>query len=294
VSQNGLKTAFVFAGGGSLGAVQVGMLQEVIKEGIQADFVVGSSVGALNAAYYASMPDMEGIARLAEIWRTLRRSDIFPVNLSGIVRLLRRRDHLIDPSSLRWIIERHIHYTNLEDAEIPVHVIATNVGGVSVKLSSGPAVEAILASAAIPVIFPAVRIGNDELVDAAVGSNTPIVSAAELGASRLIVFPTGFGCALKGPPRGPVSSGLHAITLLIAHQTVRDLRRLMGKLDISTVPALCPLAVSPNDFSNTGDLIERAAQNTRAWIDEGGLSRQEVPASLIAHTHKDHREIDPP
>ncbi len=285
MSQNGLKTAFVFAGGGSLGAVQVGMLQEVIKEGIQADFVVGSSVGALNAAYYASMPDMEGIARLAKIWRTLRRSDIFPVNLSGIVRLLRRRDHLIDPSSLRRIIERHIPYTNLEDAEIPVHVIATNVGGVSVKLSSGPAVEAILASAAIPVIFPAVRIGNDELVDAAVGSNTPIVSAAELGASRLIVFPTGFGCALKGPPRGPVSSGLHAITLLIAHQTVRDLRHLMGKVDISTVPALCPLAVSPTDFSNTGDLIERAAQNTRAWIDEGGLSRQEVPASLIAHTH---------
>jgi NTE family protein len=261
------------------------MLREVIKEGIRADFVVGSSVGALNAAYYASMPNMEGVDKLGKIWRMLRRNDVFPFNLRGLLRLLRRPDYLVDPANLRRIIERHIPYVNLEDAEIPVHVIATNVGGVSVKLSSGPAVDAILASAAIPVIFPAVRIGGDELIDAAIGSNTPIVAAAELGASRLIVFPTGFGCDLRGPPRGALARGLHAITLLIAHQTVRDLRHLAGKVDIFTVPSLCPLAVSPYNFSNTGELIERAAQNTRTWIDGGGLSRQEVPASLIAHTH---------
>ena len=43
------KTAFVFAGGGSLGAVQVGMLRELTRRGVSADFVVGSSVGAINA-----------------------------------------------------------------------------------------------------------------------------------------------------------------------------------------------------------------------------------------------------
>jgi NTE family protein len=50
------KTAFVFAGGGSLGAIQVGMLRELTRHGLQADFVVGSSVGALNAAYFAGSP----------------------------------------------------------------------------------------------------------------------------------------------------------------------------------------------------------------------------------------------
>ncbi len=285
MSQNASKTAFVFAGGGSLGALQVGMLQEVIKEGIRADFVVGSSVGALNAAYYAAMPDMEGVEKLGEVWRRLHRRDIFPIDFGGIVRLLRRRDYLVDPSSLRRIIEEHIPYANLEDAAMPVHVVATNAGGATVTISSGPAVEAILASAAIPVIFPPVRIGDQDLIDAAIGSNTPIISAAELGASRLIVFPTGFGCDMKQPPRGAISSGLHAITLLIAHQTVRDLQQLAGKVNISTVPALCPLDVSPYNFSNSGDLIERAAKNTRDWIDGGGLSRQDIPESLMAHTH---------
>jgi NTE family protein len=285
MSQHQSKTAFVFAGGGSLGAVQVGMLQEVVKEGIRADFAIGSSVGALNAAYFAAMPNQEGIDKLAEIWRMLRRRDIFPVNLQGAFRVLRRRDYFVDPSSLRRIIERHIPYANLEDAAIPVHVIATNEGGVSVKLSSGPAVDAILASAAIPVIFPPVRIGSDELIDAAIGGNTPIISAAELGASRLIVFPTGFGCDLKVPPRGAIARGLHAITLLIAHQTVRDLRHLAGRVEISTVPALCPLAISPYNFSHTKELIERAAQSTRAWIDSGGLSRHDIPGSLEPHTH---------
>ena len=47
------KTAFVFAGGGSFGAIQVGMLHALAAHGIVADMAFGSSVGAVNAAYYA-------------------------------------------------------------------------------------------------------------------------------------------------------------------------------------------------------------------------------------------------
>ena len=54
--QGSAKTAFVFAGGGSFGAVQVGMLQSLAAHGITADMVVGSSVGALNGAFYAGDP----------------------------------------------------------------------------------------------------------------------------------------------------------------------------------------------------------------------------------------------
>jgi NTE family protein len=93
---------------------------------------------------------------------------------------------------LKSLIERHLPYRNLEDAAIPVHVVATNLGGVPVCLSSGPAVPAILASSAIP----AVSIGGDDLVDGAVGSNTPILAATKLGATRIIALPTGFACAL--------------------------------------------------------------------------------------------------
>ena len=52
------KTAFVFAGGGSFGAIQVGMMHSLAAHGISADMVVGSSVGALNGAYYAGDPTL--------------------------------------------------------------------------------------------------------------------------------------------------------------------------------------------------------------------------------------------
>ena len=59
------KTAFVFAGGGSFGAIQVGMLHSLAAHGVAADMVVGSSVGALNGAFYAGDPTLDGVQRLA-------------------------------------------------------------------------------------------------------------------------------------------------------------------------------------------------------------------------------------
>jgi NTE family protein len=279
------RTAFVFAGGGSLGAVQVGMLRELMRYGLDADFVVGSSVGALNAAYFAAAPNAAGVEKLACVWCSLRRHDVFPVTLRSLLRFVGGQDHLIDPSNLRLLIKRHVPFLNLEDASIPLHVIATNLGGAAVCLSSGPAIEGILASAAIPAAFPPVRIDNQYLIDGAIGSNTAILTAAKLGATRIIVLPTGFACDLHEPPKGAIARVLHAITLLIANQIVRDLKELAGKVDISIVPSLCPLDVSPYDFSSAAQLIERAADNTQKWIEGGGLSRPDIPDSLLPHLH---------
>ena len=278
-------TAFVFAGGGSLGAVQVGMLRELIHAGVSADLVVGSSVGAMNAAYFAGAPSAAGVDKLEKVWRGLRRHDVFPVTFRSVLGFMGGADNLINSSNLRRLIEHNIPFPNLEDAPIPVHVVATNLGGAAVCLSSGPAIEALLASAAIPAAFPSVRIGEHYLIDGAVGSNTPILTAADLGATRIIVLPTGFACALNEPPKGAIGRALHAITLLIAHQMVRDLRQLGGKVDVFTVPNPCPLDVSPYDFSRAGQLIERAAEDTRKWLEGGGLSRSEIPNSLLPHSH---------
>jgi NTE family protein len=279
------KTAFVFAGGGSLGAVQVGMLRELTRFGVSADFVVGSSVGAINASYFAGEPDAAGIEKLEKIWRRLRRHDVFPLTWRGVLGIVGGGDNLIDPGNLRSLIERHVPFADLEDARIPVHVVATNLGGAAVCLSSGRAVDAILASTAIPAAFPPVRIGEHFLIDGAVGSNTPIIAAAKLGATRIIALPTGIACDLHAPPKGAIARGLHAITLLIAHQMVRDLKELAGTVDVFTVPSLCPLDASPCDFSRAGELIERAAESTRQWIKGGGLARSEIPGSLFPHSH---------
>src|SRR5215470_20226219 len=104
------KTAFVFAGGGSLGAIQVGMLRTLLSYGVRPDFVVGSSVGAINASYFAAAPNAEGVATLGRIWSGLRRSDVFPLTLVSAFGLLRHPGNLVDPSALRRLIETNLPY----------------------------------------------------------------------------------------------------------------------------------------------------------------------------------------
>jgi NTE family protein len=278
------KTAFVLAGGGSFGAIQVGMLRELVAYGVVPDLIVGASVGALNGIYFGCDPTPAGVARLEAVWRGLRRSDVFPLSPRHLLGLFRGAASLVDPNGLRGLIARHLSRPQLEDTLIPVHVAATDLlTGASVLLSSGPAADAILASSAIPGAFPPVRIGDQYLIDGAVASNTPVMAALALGATRLIVLPTGFACALSAAPTGALACAFHALNLLVARQLVRDLEQLAGRVEITTVPPLCPLAVSAYDFSRAQELIERAAQSTRRWLEGGGLEQQRIPGALRPH-----------
>ena len=155
------KTALVLAGGGSLGAVQAGMLAALCAASEPIDFVVGASVGAINAGYFAAEPTLGRARRLEAIWRAITRHDVMPLTFSNAMNVLRRRGYLFDNNALRALLERHIPYKLLENAAIPVHIVATDVlTGEEAVLSQGPVIEAILASAAIPGIFPPVRIGG--------------------------------------------------------------------------------------------------------------------------------------
>jgi NTE family protein len=280
------KTAFVFAGGGSFGAIQVGMLQSLAAHGIGADMVVGSSVGALNGAFYAGDPTVKGMERLAEIWRGLRRHDVFPMTWRTLLGFLWRRDFLITHDGIRKLIDDHIPFRKLEDAQLPVHVVTTDIiTGDSIVLSEGSTSDAIVASTAIPGAFSPIHYKNYYLADGAISSNTPIRVAVAKGARRLIILPTGHACANNAPPVGAVANALHALTLLIARQLVNELENLGPHIEYYVVPPLCPLVGSPYDFSRTGEHIERAALATDAWLSQNGLTRREIPHELRPHDH---------
>src|SRR5438445_9478971 len=101
-----MTTAFVLSGGGSLGAVQAGMALALIERGVVPDLLVGTSVGALNAAFLARGPSLGTAQRLVDVWTRLHRRDVFPVPRSGAVRALAgRHDHLLDPAPLRRLVD---------------------------------------------------------------------------------------------------------------------------------------------------------------------------------------------
>lgn len=284
------RTAFVFAGGSSLGAIQVGMLKALLAHGHRADFVVGSSVGAINAAYFACDPTVDGVARLEGIWRGMRRADVFPTPAIGsLIGLFSQRGYVVESGGLARLLERHLPCKRLEDMRLPCHIIATDMlEGIEIRLSSGSAVQALLASAAIPGVFPAVRMGGRHVVDGGVANHTPISAAVELGATRIVVLPTGYSCALQAPPRRAIGAALHALNILIAHQLTDAIRRYRSEVEILVAPPLCPLGVSPYDFNSVATLVERAHESTDEWLRNGVEQTDGVPHQLPPHSHDEH------
>jgi NTE family protein len=210
-----------------------------------------------------------------------------PLGLRDLLRIAWRRDHMVDPGGLRRLLEKHLGYPRIEDAAVPLHVVATDrLLGSEVLLSRGPVVDAVLASTAIPGVFPPVTIDGRELIDGGVANNTPISTALRLGAQRIVVLPTGFACALKRLPGNAIAQALHALSLLVARQLVHDIERYQGDAALHVVPPLCPVDTSPYDYSACGALIDRAARSTHEWIDRGGLERTDgLPHEMVEHTH---------
>jgi NTE family protein len=221
------------------------MLHSLASRGIAADMVVGSSVGALNGAYYAGNPTIEGIQRLDTIWRGLRRSDVFPLTWRTILGFLYRPDFLVTSDALRQLVEENLGYRNLEDAKLPVHIVATDIlSGGTVVMSEGPAAQAIIASAAVPAAFEPVHFNDLYLADGAVSSNTPVTVAVPV-AQRLIVLPP-VTPALSEAAAEAVANAF-TLTLLIARQLVTSCR-----VSITASIICCAATVSatgsPYDF----------------------------------------------
>lgn len=280
----GSKTALVFAGGGSLGAVQVGMVKALVAAGVEADLLVGASVGAINAAYLA-VHGLGAVGALEAVWRRIRRRDVFPVGVAqALLGLLAMRPSLLSPDPLRALVRREVGGRRFEDARVPLHVVGTDMnGGAEVVLSDGPLLPALMASAAIPGVFPPVEVAGRLLIDGGVANNTPISTAVALGATRVVVLPTGFPCSCAGFPRGALFVAIHALNIAIARQLMADVQRFEDAARLIVVPPLCPLAAAAYAFGLTQELIVRAERATRGWIEGGGLEAREPAPLSIPH-----------
>lgn len=265
------RIGFVLSGGGNLGAVQAGQVRALIEAGVRPDFVVGTSVGAINGAFLAGAPDADGCSALAEMWRTVRRSDVFPARpFVGLGGFTGRRSHLVPDSGLRALLRRNLRYRNIEDSPIPLHVVACELRtGEEVLLSKGNAIDAICASAAIPGIFPPVVVDGRVLVDGGIANNAPISHAIELGADTVWVLPCGFACALPDAPRTVAGIALQAISVLVHQRLTVDIRRYHGNHDVRVLPTLCPLSVLPTDFRQSVRLMNEAHDAAATWLAQG-------------------------
>ncbi|HEV7886077.1 MAG TPA: patatin-like phospholipase family protein [Acidimicrobiales bacterium] len=266
---HGPRTAFVLGGGGNLGAIQVGMLQAVIERGIKPDVVIGCSVGALNAAAVAADPTMPGMEKLREIWMSIKDDVIGPAGRLSSIRLLTHRGQSLQPNDgLRRLLQDHLPYQAFEEFPLPLHVVATSLTtGHDRWFSTGPVVEPILASAALPAVFPPVEIDGELLIDGAVVDNVPISRALLLGATRIVVFHVGNFERPRPVPRKPLDVLVQSFSIARNHRFLREVHEPPEGVEMLVLPGVDPGKLRYDDFRHSRRLANQGYAHTTHWLD---------------------------
>jgi NTE family protein len=284
------RIAFVLTGGGSLGAIQVGMVSALHRHGIDPDVLIGTSVGAINAAYLAGPGTTAArLTALATLWSGTRRRDLFTIQPPRWVRAMRGREpSVFSADPLRHLLRLHLGYPAFEDARLQLHVTATDlVTGRGLILSSGPVLEAVQASAAVPGLLPPVPLGGRTFVDGAIGHPDTLAHADHCDVDEIYLLPAGYPCA-GAPPRTALSTALTSVSVLLHRQLIEQVHAYSGRARLHVVPPLCPLAISPADFTRLGSLMRRARVSTEHWLDNEPEAGLHSPGDVLAF-HAEHR-----
>lgn len=190
------RTALVLGGGGTLGALQVGFIRRILELEIPIDLVVGTSVGALNAAHFAMVHDPL-LSDLEASWRQVEGKRLFHRSIPRIVlNLIRSRRSLYSDRLVRGMVTRYLPGDDFDTAVVPLYITAANLRtGERDIFHKGSVLQAILASTAIPGLFPPVRIGEHLYVDGGVADTIDVSAAIELGATDIIAIDLNAGLA---------------------------------------------------------------------------------------------------
>jgi NTE family protein len=263
------RTAFVLSGGAAHGAVQAGMLRALTDAGITPDLLVGTSAGALNAVAYAADPTGHGVQRLVTAWREARRSDVFPIALHRLaLGAMGRRDHLMSNRGLQSWISRVVRIDRLEDAAIPAHVVAADLWtGQPVVISHGNVMPALLASTAIPGLFPPIRVARRMLIDGGIAADTPVAQAESLGATTIYVLPAYGPDRLAPRPRSAAAMGLRAMEQLLDHADAGQIAAARHA-SVHLLPVPPTSGISPFDIAGSARLIDEAARLATSWLED--------------------------
>jgi NTE family protein len=207
--------AFVLSGGGNHGVAQVGMLRALLEHGIVPDILIGTSVGALNAAVIAAKPTLEGVHRLERIWAPLRAEDLFPGGAwARTWQVVRKQSHLVPNTGLVRLVER-FGVGSFHDLTVPLRVVATELAtGDEVVFAAGPLAPALLASTALPGLLPPVAHDGRLLIDGGVVNNVPVAHAFAHSARPTQVYVLDVsGSLVPRVARHPGDALLHAFAI---------------------------------------------------------------------------------
>ena len=263
--------AFVLSGGGNLGALQIGMIRALLEHDVRPDMVLGCSVGAINGAALAEDPTLAGALRLERLWRALDGKELMPAGwLPNTVAIARRGEAVHDNHGLRRHLEQSLSARTFAELAVPFQCVATDVAGVrEVWFDSGPLIEPILASAALPAVYPAVEIDGVRYLDGAIVNDVPVSRAVELGARTVYVLQVGMFSRPRREPRRPLDVAIQAYWIARHHRFKRELASMPRAVRLHVLPTGETPHMRYNDFTRTSELMSLAYEGSSAYLSDG-------------------------
>ena len=262
------RVAFVLSGGGNQGVSQVGMLRALLEREILPDVVIGTSAGALNGAAIAARPDLAGVDHLREVWTAIESSAVFPQGrLAQVWNVIQRDSHLFSSDGLADIITRARRAERFEDLALPLRVIATDLdSGEEVVFARGPLQPALLASAALPGIFPPVEHDERRLIDGGVVNNVPLWHALSGPVDRVYVCNVSGELASRAT-RSPLDVVMRAFTISRNQRFRLELRHAPPSVEVVDLPRPAD-GREVSDFSGSDALIDEAYRLASRALDD--------------------------
>lgn len=268
------RTAFVLGGGGVLGSAQVGMLAALLEHDIRPDLVVGASVGAVNGAMIAADPSSESVRTLYELWTSLSEAGVFADSVVyQAARLAKHRTHLQSAEPLRRLIQQRLPVALIEDLPVQFECVAASIEKSAAHwFSEGPIADAVVASCAVPGLFPAARVGEEHFFDGGLVHSIPVGRAVELGAQRVFVLHVGRIEQPLRAPRWPWEVAVVAFEIARRHRFVEEMRRLPDGVEVHVLPTGSSRTPSVNiryrDTRRVVSRIDSAREACTAYLDE--------------------------
>ena len=268
-----MTTAFVLGGGGRWGAVEVGMLKALVEAEIRPDMVLGTSIGAFNGSVIAAEPGPGGVRRLTDIWELLAGADLFGGKFSRFRNAVALKPSLNDPTELRSLLAGVHGDRRIEDLEVRFQCVAASIERAAEHwFTEGPLVDALMASAAVPTLFPPVRVGDEHFYDGGLVDSVPLSRALALGATEVFVLQVGRLESPLRPPRRLHEAALISFEIARRHRVSTLLDNLPSDVEVHLLPSGNPVAFDDRrqlkwrDTSDTAALVESAFQATASYL----------------------------
>ena len=272
------RVAFVLGGGGLRGAAEVGMVKALGETDVRPDIVVGTSIGSINGAVIASGPLDEMAERLVGMWDELTESGVLREGaLSRVANIARHRTHLHTNQAMRKLLLDWLPHATFEELPTPFQCSAACVETSSEWwFESGPLIDAVLSSCAVPGLLPPVEVNGRHFIDGGVVNSIPISRALELGATTIYVLHVGNIDTPLRVPRNAWDVAFVAFEISRRHRFHRDMESLPEGVTIHVLPTGLdpnakfndPSKLRYNHSRSIRDGIERAYDETARYLGE--------------------------